>query len=98
MPLFSLAAREWLATKGALAPKSIERFNHHVVTLGRELGSRLVCDIGADDIAALQRKRFAEGKAGWTVNYEIGVLRQILKACRAWGRPLRPREVASRAP
>lgn len=85
MPLFALAAREWLATKGALAPKSIERFNHHVATLARELGGRLVCDIGADDIAALQRKRIAEGKAGRTVNYEIGVLRQILKAYGAWG-------------
>src|SRR5271155_4457730 len=64
MPLFPLAAREWLDGKGALAPKSIERFNHHVASLDREIGNRLVCDIAADDIAALQRKRVAEGKAG----------------------------------
>ena len=27
MPLFSLAAKQWLATKSSLAPKSIERFD-----------------------------------------------------------------------
>jgi len=85
MPLFSVAAKDWLATKTALAPKSVERFKHHVGTLGREFGGRLVCDIGADDIGTLQRKRIGEGKAGRTVNYEIGVLRQILKARGLWG-------------
>jgi integrase len=74
-----------LATKSGLAPKSVERFDHHVTTLGHEFGGRLVCDIGADDIAALQRKRIAEGQAARTVNYEIGTLRQILKAYRLWG-------------
>jgi integrase len=85
MPLFSVAAREWLKTKQTLAPKSVERFEHHVTTLCQEFGGKLVCDIKADDIAALQRKRTAEGKAGRTVNYEVGVLRQILKARGLWG-------------
>lgn len=85
MPLFSVAAREWLATKAGLAAKSVERFEHHIQTLSKEFGGRLVCDISVEDIAALQRKRIAEGKAGRTVNYEIGVLRQILRARGLWG-------------
>jgi integrase len=85
MPLFSLAAKQWLATKSNLAPKSIERFDHLVATLTEEFGGRLVCDIDANDISALQRKRSQEGRAARTVNYEIGVLRQILKARGLWG-------------
>jgi integrase len=84
-PLFSVAAREWVKSKVDLAPKSLERFEHHVKTLTAEFGGRLVVDIDADDIAALQRKRAGEGKAARTVNYEIGVLRQILKAHGLWG-------------
>lgn len=85
MPLFSVGAKQWLATKSALSPKSIERFKHHVETLSAEFGGRLVCDIGPEDIAALQRKRSAEGKANRTINYEIGTLRQILKVRGLWG-------------
>src|SRR5208282_1656535 len=85
MPLFSLAAKQWLGTKSNLAPKSIERFDHLVAMLTEEFGGRLVCDIDANDIAALQLKRSKEGKAARTVNYEIGVLRQILKARGLWG-------------
>ena len=84
MPLFSVAAKEWLASKNGLAPKSIERFKHHIATLTAEFGGRLVCDLGTDDIAALQRKRAGEEKAGRTINYEIGTLRQILKARGLW--------------
>jgi integrase len=85
MPLFSMAANEWLKTKTTIAPKSVERFEHHVATLSLEFGGRLICDIDAGHIAALQQKRSAEGKSGRTVNYEIGTLRQILKARGLWG-------------
>jgi integrase len=84
MPRFSVAAREWLETKTTLAPKSRERFAHHIATLTEELGKRLVCDIRVEEIAALQRKRIANGKAGRTINYEIGTLRQILKHHGLW--------------
>jgi integrase len=103
MPLFSVAAREWVATKSGLTPKSTERSEYHVFTLTKEFGRRLVCDITTEDIAALQRKRVGEGKAGRTVNYEIGVLRQILKMFGLWGalsdrvRSLRERHDAGRS-
>jgi hypothetical protein len=74
MPLFSIAAKQWLATKSGLAKKSVERFTQHIDLLNREFGGRLVCDIGPDDIVQLQSKRVAEGKAGRTINYEIGTL------------------------
>ena len=79
MPLFSMAANEWLKTKTTIAPKSVERFEHHVATLSLEFGGRLICDIDAGHIAALQQKRSAEGKSGRTVNYEIGTLRKYLR-------------------
>ena len=103
MPLFKIAAADWLKGKGSLATKSVERFKYHVVSLNREFGGWLVCDVGAMDIAALQRKRIGEGKAGRTVNYEIGTLRQILKAHGLWGsiadrvKSLRERQDAGRA-
>jgi hypothetical protein len=85
MPLFSIAAKRWLTTKSALAPNSVERFARHVATLSKEFGGRLIWDIGVDDIAALQRRGAAEGKTLRTVNYEVGTLRQILRAAGLWG-------------
>jgi hypothetical protein len=89
-PLFGIAAREWLASKNGLAPKSLERFRHHVATLSAEFGQRLVCDtrprwrskspwtsrcIGVDDILNLRGARISAGLAPRTVNYEISALR-----------------------
>lgn len=84
-PLFSVAAREWVKGKTAVAPGSLDRFEHHVKTLTAEFGGRLLCDLDADDVSALQRKRASEKKAPRTINYEIGVLRQILRAHGLWG-------------
>ena len=84
MPLFPIAAKEWLASKNSLAPKSLERFQHHVATLVVEFGQRLVCDINADDVLKLRSKRISEGLAPRTVNYEIAALRGILKSKGSW--------------
>lgn len=83
-PLFPVAAREWLASKNGLAPKSLERFRHHVATLSAEFGQRLICDITVDDILNLRGKRVSEGLAPRTVNYEISALRGILKSKGFW--------------
>jgi hypothetical protein len=64
MPLFSVAAKDWLATKIRLAPKSVERFKDHIATLTKEFGGRLICDIQVADIATLQRKRLDAGREG----------------------------------
>jgi integrase len=84
MPLFTVAAREWVSTKAALSFNSQRCYKLFSDSLVEEFGQRLVCDIGITDIAALQRKRLAQGKSGRTINYEIGTLRQILKTYGLW--------------
>jgi integrase len=85
MPLFSVAAREWLASRAALAANTLEAYRHFAARLTTEFSQRLVCDIDEQDIAALQRKRLAEGKSARTVNFEINILRQILRKHGLWG-------------
>jgi integrase len=85
MPLFSFAARQWLATKGALAEKSRKRYKQCIEELKAEFGTRLVCDISAQDIASYQQKRIEAKKAPRTVNYEVGTLRGILRHFGLWG-------------
>ena len=85
MPLFSVAAKEWLASRVALAANTLEAYEHFVETLTEQFRKRLVCDIDDQDISALQRKRLAEQKSARTVNFEINILRQILKAHGLWG-------------
>lgn len=84
MPLFSVAGKEWLAGKIGKAASTMRNYQQYVKSLNEELGDRLVCDIGKDDIRALQRKRLAQGLGHRSVNYEIGVLRQILRAYKLW--------------
>ena len=60
-------------------------YEHFVETLIEQFGKRLVCDIDDQDISALQRERLAEEKSARTVNFEINVLRQVLKAHGLWG-------------
>ena len=85
MPLFEVAAREWLQTKGALAEKILVRYKGCVQNLTDHFGGRLVCDIGPQDIANYQRKRLTAGKSHRTVNYEVGTLRGILRYFGLWG-------------
>ncbi len=85
MPLFSVAAREWLDTKTPLAAKTVAAYRQYVKSLNAFLGDRLVCDIGAEDIARLQRERKAAGLSARSINYEVHTLRGILKHFGLWG-------------
>src|SRR5208282_1981631 len=51
MPLFSVAAREWLDTKQALAAKTVAAYRQYVKSLTKYFGDRLICDIGLQEIA-----------------------------------------------
>lgn len=86
VPLFSVAAKAWLATKGSLAPRSAERYEQCVDKLRESFSDRLVCDILAPDVADYQRDRLASGVSPRTVNYEIGALCGILKQYGLWSR------------
>jgi len=104
MPLFSVAAKEWLERKRiASARATAETYRYFVGSLIRHFGERLVSDIDHRDIAELQRKRLAESKSARTVNLEVSTLRQILRAHGLWapiGEPvkhLRERQDVGRA-
>lgn len=84
MPLFSIAAHEWLETKAALAVKTVAAYRQYVKSLTKYFGNRLVCDIGLPEIATLQRERKAAGLSARTINYEIHTLRGILKHFSLW--------------
>jgi integrase len=83
-PLFSKAAKTWLAERVGLAEKTLREYRYYVRALSADLGKRLVTDIGAEDVSALQQRRLRDGKGGRTINFETGVLQQILKRWGAW--------------
>ena len=85
MPLFPVAAQEWLETKRALATKSLAAYHQYVKSLSAYFRGRLVCDIGPQDIAKLQQERKAAGLSARSVNYEVHTLRGILKRLGLWG-------------
>jgi hypothetical protein len=83
-PLFPIAAKHWLSSKTALTPLGRAYYSQYVGKLTRHFGNRLVSDIGAEDIATLQRKRQVEKLSGRQVNCEIATLRAILKHYELW--------------
>ncbi|HWP84011.1 MAG TPA: tyrosine-type recombinase/integrase [Terriglobia bacterium] len=102
--LFNLAADTWLETRTPhVASKTIELYKLAIRHLKREFGGTLLSDIAADDVARYQAKRTGDGASGRTVNMETGVLRQILRKYKLWGkisddvRPLKERRDIGRA-
>ena len=83
-PLFTTAAKEWIEAKIGKSESTLRNYRQYVESLTSEFKERLVCDIDIADIRTLQRKRLKQGLGHRSVNYEIGVLRQILKSFRLW--------------
>ncbi len=83
-PLFPIAAKAWLESKTALTRLGRAYYAQYVGKLVRELGNRLVSDITADDIAALQRMRLGAGLSSRQANCEVATLRAILKHYGLW--------------
>jgi integrase len=84
MTLFSLAAKKWFESKTALTPLGRGYYRQYIGKLNREFGGRLISDITADDIAALQRKRQGQGLSGRQTNCEVATLRAILGHYGLW--------------
>lgn len=84
MPLFKVAAEEWLKSKVALTPLGRAYYRQYVGKLVRHFGACLVSDITPGDIAALQRKRQSERLSGRQSNCEVATLRAILKHYNLW--------------
>jgi integrase len=95
MPLFKIAAEQWLASRAGLAPHTLETYRTYVRTLIDKFGGRLVSDFCEDDIATLVRQRQAEGFKPRRINFELAVLRMVLRDFGLWDavkgrvRPLR---------
>jgi integrase len=84
IPLFKVAAEEWLATKRNLSRFTALHYRQYVANLSAEFADRLICDIRLDELAKLQQQRQAAGLGPRAVNAEIQVLRQILKHFGLW--------------
>ena len=85
-PRFDQAGDEWLHS---IKPHLSHRTNdiYEVALrchLTPALGSLLVCDIDASQIASYQGRRKAEDASARTLNKELQVLRQILKRYKLW--------------
>ncbi len=84
MPLFKVAADDWLASKVALTPLGLAYYKQYVGKLIKHFGTCLISDVTAGDITALQRKRQGEELSGRQVNCEVATLRAILKHYGLW--------------
>jgi integrase len=84
-PTFERAAREWQVNRAhrtSVNTQSVSRLAlKHLLPV---FGPKLLCDIEPQDIADYQRIRLQSGAQGRTVNIEVAVLRQILKADDLW--------------
>lgn len=82
--LFKIAAEQWLASRAGLAPHTLETYRTYVRTLVARFGGRLISDFSEDYVAALIRQRQAEGLKPRRINFELGVLRMVLRDFGLW--------------
>lgn len=68
-PTLTEASKSWLTKRSGLAPGTRETYEAALKHLRAKLGSRLVCEIEAQDITAYQNLRFNQGAAGMAKRY-----------------------------
>jgi integrase len=85
-PCFDQAATKWLeAARPHVAERTHEIYDVAIrCHLTPALGSLLLCDINAREIATYQARRKDEGASARTLNKELQVLRQVLKRYKLW--------------
>ena len=90
-PLFSVAADEWAAFVNPHVAERTQEIYEVAIRchLKPALAALLLCDIDANRIASYQAGRKSEGASARTLNKELQVLRQILKAIQALGQSSR---------
>ena len=76
---FYLGSRE-----GRVAERTCQLEKERAKPLLKQLGSKIVRKISAEDISKYQNKRAGDGVSNRTVNMEVGVLRRILKKGKSW--------------
>ena len=84
-PTFEKASQEWLCLKRVtLSPRSMAIEEANLRHLLPALGSRLISEITAVDIAKYQQARLSEGASPKTINLEVATVRMILRRNRLW--------------
>jgi integrase len=84
-PTFEQSAKEWMTSRGhAIAENTASVARLALKHLLPFFGAKLLCDIAPRDIEDYQRSRLQSGAQGRTINIEISVLRQVLKAHDLW--------------
>jgi integrase len=83
-PLFTAAAKNWLAKKINLTPDGSRYYRQYIAKLIAYFGNRLISDITAEDVADLQSARKSEELSGRQINAEVGTLRAILRYYGRW--------------
>lgn len=84
-PSFEKAATSWVESREQLVAhntQSIARLAlKHLLPV---FANHLLCDVSPETIRHYQQNRLREGAGGRTVNIEVGLLRQVLKANDCW--------------
>jgi integrase len=84
-PTFEIASKDWMESRShAVAENTQSVARLALKHLLPALGAKLLCDIIPRDIEDYQRSRLHAGAQGRTVNIEVAMLRQVLKANDLW--------------
>lgn len=83
---FQQAASLWLKSKAGRADRTLADYEQLVAGANAHLGHKLVTAISADDISSLQALRERSGVGPRRVNYEVSIVRQVLKRYGEWSR------------
>ena len=84
-PTFERASIEYQQSRlGRVSAHTADIDKYSLKHLAPVFGSKLLCDILAEDITLYQKRRQQEGAEGRTINMEVGVLRGVLSAHRLW--------------
>jgi integrase len=82
---FSVAADDWMKLKKPTwATKSYEVEERNLKHVKPVVGSFLLIDITAEDVADYQKSRLKAGASPKTINLEVGSIRAILRRHRLW--------------
>src|SRR5215469_12307932 len=86
-PSLERATKQYQESRlGRVSAHTADIAKYSVKHLNPVFGSKLLCDITAEDIAHYQTRRQQEGAEGRTFNMEVGVVRGVLTAHRLWER------------
>jgi integrase len=85
-PTVSRASKLWIEKRVGLAEGTRETYEAALLHVKAKLGTLLVCEVTARDLAEYQKRRLAEKAAGATINKEIACISSILSDHGSWQR------------